>query len=141
MTEYLLGMALGMDTEEHPHEHTTHALRDVIEALPRYTPWFHRNSEDGMEKNPDGEYLKLSDVRAVVHKAAVLGAPIAYIDEAPWNEEISEKISNRADEPDIKVLVDEFNAAMANGLVTKAQRIGRVIDARIERGRGLLSRS
>lgn len=57
----------------HPHEHTTHALRDVIEALPRYTA-----DEYGMRRDDSGTWLSIHDVRAVVHKAAVLGAPVAH---------------------------------------------------------------
>lgn len=60
----------------HPHEHTTHALRDVIEALPRYTP--DEYAPYGMTPGDDGLWLRLSDVRAVVHKAATLGAPVAH---------------------------------------------------------------
>lgn len=67
----------GSEMKDHPHEHTTHALRDVIEALPRYTA-FKTGTIVIMDIDKDGMWVKLADVRAVVHKAATLGAPVSH---------------------------------------------------------------
>lgn len=62
----------------HPHEHTTHALRDVIEALPRYAPRPYGRAAMDLTSDKSGDWLALADVRAVVHKAATLGAPVSH---------------------------------------------------------------
>lgn len=66
--------------EGHPHEHTTHALRDVIEALPKYSPTSLGGYTPYMFEDTRGEYYKVADVRALVHKAATLSAPVAHLD-------------------------------------------------------------
>lgn len=72
-----LALRLRGTMTKHPHEHTTHQLRDVIEALPRYDIGKQEHGAWDIVQSDTGRFLKLVNVRAVVHKAATLGAPIA----------------------------------------------------------------